>query len=91
VAAYREAAERARAAGIGAVFVATTPWRKEAALQPGYDELNRLLREAFPADRIVDFDSGFDDPALLMDTVHHNEAGQRKRGQRAYEAITRSP
>jgi alpha-tubulin suppressor-like RCC1 family protein/lysophospholipase L1-like esterase len=81
---------RQRAHGHGLdVFVALVP-----PIQPGAGggladvaALNAILRERFPASRVVDFHTGMD-PADFQDGVHLGPGGQRKRAEAAWEALS---
>ena len=53
-------------------------------------ELNAGLRQAFPAERILDFFSGFDDEALV-DRVHQGAAAQARRARIAAELLSGFP
>lgn len=74
------------------LFVALTPpvhppFPDAAAHNLLIDELNALLRAAFPAERIVDFHDGFTPDLYASDGLHFNAAGQQKRAERAVEAL----
>jgi hypothetical protein len=53
---------------------------------PAVDDLNRRLAAAFPADRLLDFHTGVDPPAL-DDGVHLRDAAQADRADRATAAL----
>ena len=76
------------------VFIATThhvcPPFEDTARNAVIDETNALIRASFPAQVIIDFDTGFDCAIhMWWDGVHLNQAGQDLRAERAVEALKR--
>lgn len=67
------------------VAIATIPpsFRHSAELRANVDVANRLLAEALPADRLIEFNAGMERADFLPDGLHVNADGQRKRGAAA--------
>ena len=88
VAAYRAAAARASAGGTR-VFVALTPsiYPPEPEHTDAIAALNRTLRQAFPADSIIDFATGMAREDFEADGLHPNASGQHKRAQAALRTL----
>jgi lysophospholipase L1-like esterase len=92
VAALEEMKRRVQAAGARFLVATVPPMRGEAArFAEQVTAANRLLRERFGPDEIVDFDTGFDSAAMYQDTVHLSAAGQQLRAERARHAIAAAP
>ena len=89
VGALAHEAERLRSAGALPLVALVPPVRSyDVATNQLVRELNDALRETFPAERLVDFATGFGD-AQLVDRVHLDDAGQARRAVLAAEAIAR--
>jgi alpha-tubulin suppressor-like RCC1 family protein len=86
--AYSRLRQRARAAGAD-VFVALTPPIQPApgGINVKVVELNQILRDRFPPDRVIDFWSRMV-PADFADQVHLVDSGQEKRAHAAWEALS---
>lgn len=86
LAAYQTAATRLGT--FARVRIATTPPCWEERCDPAaIAASNRILREAWPAEEVVDFDSGIEREDLLPDLVHLNPQGHRKRLAAVLDAL----
>ncbi|MBW2667341.1 MAG: hypothetical protein JRE13_13705 [Deltaproteobacteria bacterium] len=86
--AYSRLRQRARGAGVD-VFIALTPPIQPApgGINDQVAELNTMLRNRFPSDRVIDFWSGMM-PEDFADSVHLVDSGQEKRARAAWEVIS---
>ena len=74
------------------VYVATIPPRFDADFERKQGnmqriEVNALIRRRFPADRVIDFDTGFTRDDTQADGVHISPRGQAKRAAVALRAL----
>jgi len=69
-----------------AVFIATTPLRKDCWWCCNIHDLNMEIRDRYPATAIIDFDGGLT-YTDFVDNVHMSEAGHAKRSLRAYKSL----
>jgi lysophospholipase L1-like esterase len=91
VAAIARHARRLQAEGVAPFIALVPPLRSDdVASNRAVQELNAGLRQAFPAERILDFFSGFGDEALV-DRVHQGAAGQARRARIAADLLSGFP
>jgi alpha-tubulin suppressor-like RCC1 family protein/lysophospholipase L1-like esterase len=85
--AYSRLRQRARIAGVDVFVALTPPIQTPGGINLAVDEINRLLRSRFPADRVIDFWSGIL-PEDFADSVHLTDSGQEKRARAAWETLS---
>jgi len=80
---------RLEAVGITA-YVATVPPRYDSGECNAGDNAaaNVIIRNTFPSNRIVDFDTDFPSTLFASDGLHTEYDGNRRRGARTYSAMT---
>jgi lysophospholipase L1-like esterase len=84
-------ARRLLSAGALPLVALVPPVRSgDADANRAIDALNAALRQAFAAEHIVDFASGFGD-AQLVDRVHLDDAGQQRRARIVAEVLVAFP
>ncbi len=87
VAEMRALATRATDAEVDVLFATIPPRYDSDTLRAAIKALNAAIGDAFPAERLIDFWTGFTSEHFLADGVHVNRAGTRKRGVRVVERL----